>query len=240
MPPGIRHSGSVSLQFRFVQEERVRSADLAKSEPFVTPLGFAPSRVRAPVLLVRGRRTWSFEAELPAFTTSSSRARVGGRSAVRGHRGRRVCDAQGKEVVMAASADFSKLKEQIENADQRIRASAAQGADELKAMVDEARTKADARADQLSTKAEEAGDKAEAHWNQVQSDWDRHVKRIRERIDAKKAEHDADVAERDAEWAEADAYDAIDFAQAAIEEAEYAVLDAVLARKDADVLAAAK
>ena len=38
---------------------------------------------------------------------------------------------------------------------------------------------------------------------------------------------------------EADAYDAIEFAQAAIEEAEHAVLDAVLARKDADVLAAA-
>jgi len=33
--------------------------------------------------------------------------------------------------------------------------------------------------------------------------------------------------------------DAIQFAQAAIKEAEYAVLDAVLARKDADVLAAA-
>ena len=60
---------------------------------------------------------------------------------------------------MPPSADFSKLKEQVEKADQRIRASAAQGADELKAMVDDARTKADARAAQLSTKAEEAGDK---------------------------------------------------------------------------------
>jgi hypothetical protein len=58
------------------------------------------------------------------------------------------------------------------------------------------------------------------------------------RIDAKKAVHDADVAERDAEWAEADALDAIDFASSAVEEAEYAVLDAMLARKDADVLAA--
>jgi hypothetical protein len=47
------------------------------------------------------------------------------------------------------------------------------------------------------------------------------------------------VAERDAEWAEIDAYEAVQFAQAAIEEAEYAVLDAVLARKDADVMAAA-
>jgi hypothetical protein len=38
--------------------------------------------------------------------------------------------------------------------------------------------------------------------------------------------------------AEADALDAIDFASSAVEEAKYAVLDAMLARKDADVLAA--
>jgi hypothetical protein len=56
---------------------------------------------------------------------------------------------------MPASADFSKLKEEVENADQRIRAAAAQGADELKTMVDEARTKADAHATQLSTKAQD-------------------------------------------------------------------------------------
>ena len=99
---------------------------------------------------------------------------------------------------MPASTEFTKLKEQVEGADERIRASAAKGADELKAMVDEARTKADARADELSSKAREAGDTAEAHWNQVQSDWDRHIKQIRKRIDAKKAELDADVAERDA------------------------------------------
>src|SRR4029079_380433 len=141
---------------------------------------------------------------------------------------------------MAVSDDFSTLKEEVETADQRIRASAAQGATELKAMVDEARTKADAGAAQINTKAQETADQAEAHWHQVQSDWDRHIKRIRERVDAKKAELDANAAENDAEWAEADAYDAVQFARAAIEEAEYAVLDAVLARKDADVLAAAR
>ena len=88
---------------------------------------------------------------------------------------------------MPASTEFTKLKEQVEGADQRIRASVSQGTDELKAMVDEARSKADARADEISTKAHEAGDTAEAHWGQVQSDWDRHIKQIRKRIDAKKA-----------------------------------------------------
>ena len=53
---------------------------------------------------------------------------------------------------MAVSDNFSTLKEEVETADQRIRASAAQGATELKAMVDEARTKADAGAAQISTR----------------------------------------------------------------------------------------
>ena len=75
---------------------------------------------------------------------------------------------------MPPSDDFSTLKEQVETADQRIRASAAQGVAELKAMVDEARNSADTRAAQIGAKAQEAGDKAEAHWNQVQSDWDQH------------------------------------------------------------------
>ena len=130
-----------------------------------------------------------------------------------------MCDALKRGGGRAGGADFSKLKAQVEEADQRIGTSAAQGVDQLKEMVDEARTDADARAAELSTKAQEAGDKAEAHWNQVQSDRDRHVKQIRKRIDAKKAELDADVAERDAEWAEVDVYEAVQFAQAAIEEA---------------------
>ena len=141
---------------------------------------------------------------------------------------------------MSASDNFTKLKEKVDSADREIRDAAAQGADELKAMVDEARQKADVRAAALKAKSEEAADDAKHQWNEMQSDWDKHVKRIRERIDAKKAAHDADVAERDAEWAEGDALDAVDFAYAAIEEAEYAVLDAALARKDADVLAAAR
>ena len=56
---------------------------------------------------------------------------------------------------------------------------------------------------------------------------------------AKKAEIDAGMAEDDAQWAEADAYDAVAFAESANEEAKYAVLDAVMARRRADVMAAA-
>jgi hypothetical protein len=140
---------------------------------------------------------------------------------------------------MPVSEDFTKLKEQVETADRSIREAAARGTDELKAMVEQARLSADTHAAELKSKSQADADEAERHWQEVQSDWAKHVKRIRERIDAKKTEHDANVAELDAEWAEADAFAAVEFASAAIEEAQYAVLDAVLARKDADVMAAA-
>jgi hypothetical protein len=140
--------------------------------------------------------------------------------------------------AMSVSEPFVKLKDQVDAADRRIRAAAAEDTAELKAMVDKARKSADEHAAELRAKSDDVADQTERHWQQVQSDWDGHIKRIRARIDAKKAELDADDAEREAEWAAADASDAIEFASAAIEEAEYAMLDAVLARKDADVMAA--
>jgi small-conductance mechanosensitive channel len=140
---------------------------------------------------------------------------------------------------MSLPDDFTKLREKVDKADQSIRAAAAKDEAELKAMVDDARKKADERAAVLRAKSDEVSDSAERQWQEVQSDWDEHIKRIRERMDAKKDELDAKVAEHDAEWAEADAIDAVNFASAAIEEAQYAVLDAVLARRRADVMAAA-
>jgi hypothetical protein len=140
---------------------------------------------------------------------------------------------------MEPSSTFSKLKDQVENADRSIREAVARDAAELKETVDEARERADKRAAELRAKGEAASDDVERQWHQVQSDWDDHVKRLRSRIDARKAEHEANRAELDAEVAEADAVDAVEFASAAIEEAQYAVLDAVLARRNADITAAA-
>jgi small-conductance mechanosensitive channel len=139
--------------------------------------------------------------------------------------------------VMTASDRFTKLKEQVEKAERRVNEAGSQDKAQLQAKVDEARKNADDLAADLHARTRQAS-QAEGQWQEVRSDWDQHIKRIRERIDAKKAAHDARVAEEDAEWAEADALDAIDFASSAVEEAEYAVLDAMLARKDADVLAA--
>jgi len=51
------------------------------------------------------------------------------------------------------SGDFSKLKEQVEQADRTIRASAQEGSAELKEMVDEARKNADDRAAELRARS---------------------------------------------------------------------------------------
>jgi malate synthase len=144
----------------------------------------------------------------------------------------------GRMNAMTASDNFTKLKEQVEKAERRVQEAGSQDKVELQAKVDQVRKDADDLAAELHAKTRQASDQAEGHWQEVRRDWDQHIKRMRERIDAKKAAFDADVAESDAEWAEADALAAIDLASSAVEEAEYAVLDAMLARKEADVLAA--
>jgi hypothetical protein len=105
----------------------------------------------------------------------------------------------------------------------------------------------------LSARAKEAEERAAAARSQAKADLEKSPKRGESRragagrpaarhrhqnIDAKKAELAAKSAARSADIAEEDALFAIDYAYATIEEAEYAALDAVLARMDADELAA--
>jgi hypothetical protein len=142
---------------------------------------------------------------------------------------------------MSVSDGFTKLKEQVENADRSIRAAVAQDDAELKDKVDEARKNADEREDQLRSKSSEAAGEGETErqWSKVRSDWDQHVTRIRERIDADKATIDPSPAEQDAASTESDAIDAMEFAGDAIQEAQYAVLVALRARRKAEAMAAA-
>src|SRR5262245_33788737 len=141
---------------------------------------------------------------------------------------------------MSLPDEFTMLKEQVESADRSIRAAVAQDDAELKAMVDDARKRADDREAELRAKSTEVADEAERDWNEVQSEWSKHIQRIREHLEAKKAAGDGTDAERVAAWATADGAEGIHLAAAANEEAQYAVLDAVMARRKADVLAAAK
>jgi hypothetical protein len=147
---------------------------------------------------------------------------------------------------MSMTDNFAKLKEQVEEADRTVKAAAEQNQEEIQSKVDEARRDADERAAELRAKTENADREeegksdreGESQWREMQADLNRHIERVRERMDAKKAAVDVNVADRDADWAEADAKDAIDFALSAIVEAEYATLDAMLARENAAQLAA--
>ena len=140
--------------------------------------------------------------------------------------------------MSSLSDDFRKLADQIDEAEANVEAASSQQTAELQSKVDEARKSADKQSAELQAKAEEASDRASSGWKQIQDDWNAHVARVRQRIDHKKAELDRNEAELDAEYAESDAADAIDFAAASIDEAQYAVLDAILARANADAVAA--
>lgn len=141
---------------------------------------------------------------------------------------------------MAVSDSFSELRTQIEQADESVKAAAAQDRAALETKLAAARKRADAHAAELRARGQEASEEAGANWQKLQSDWDAHNRRMHQRIDAKKAAFKADVAADDAEFAEADALFAIDFAAEAIDEAQYAVLAALHARMDAQVLAGAR
>jgi hypothetical protein len=141
-------------------------------------------------------------------------------------------------VGMSVTDNFAKLKEQVEKADLTVKAAAEQNQAEIQTKVDEARRDADERAAELRAKGDEAAREGQSQWREMQADLNRHIERVRQRMDAKKAAIDANEADRDADWAEADANDAIAFALSAIVEAEYATLDAMLAREDAARLAA--
>jgi phytoene dehydrogenase-like protein len=137
---------------------------------------------------------------------------------------------------MPVSDKFDELKQRIEQADQEIKAAAAQDEAELNAAVKKARKSADDRAAELRERSTETSDKTKRQWLEAQSDWEKHIKHIRARMDEKKTELDAVMAADDAHDAEEDAMDAIDYAKSAVAEAEYAVLDALRLEKQAETL----
>ena len=62
---------------------------------------------------------------------------------------------------MSVTDNFAKLKEQVEKADQTVKAAA-----------------------ELRAKSDEAGRQGESHWQEMQADLDSHIKQVRQRMDA--------------------------------------------------------
>jgi ornithine carbamoyltransferase len=90
----------------------------------------------------------------------------------------------------------------------------------------------------MNADAAVAQDKSRTWWNDTRQSIDTRVAELRAERGDHRAAHDLKKAQRRADDAEQDAAYAVDFALQMLDEAEYAVSDAVLARIDADEIAA--
>jgi hypothetical protein len=138
---------------------------------------------------------------------------------------------------MSVLESFGELKDQVVKADGEIMAVAEKDEPAIQTKVDDARREADQHAADLKATTQRAGTDPQSHWQEIQADWDRHIERMRGRLDSAKAGYDLSLAETEAESAETDALNAIAFAASAVIEAEYATLDALRARRRAAAVA---
>lgn len=139
---------------------------------------------------------------------------------------------------MAYSDELAKLSDRVKEAEVHAAAAQDKAKADLERDASTARASSQANAEKLRETAEHRKGQISENWAGVQQKWNEHVATARAKIESKKAEHDVAEAERHAIGADEDASFAIDFAYAAIDEADSAVLDAVLARREADELAA--
>jgi hypothetical protein len=133
---------------------------------------------------------------------------------------------------------IDKLTDRANEAAARVHASASTTKEKLEARVSEARAAAEQTTQELQAKAAGSRDDASQRWTAIRQSWHDHIAEIQSKVDTQKQELDVDRAKRRAARAEDDALAAVDFACLAIEHAEWAVLDAMLARAEADELAA--
>ena len=132
------------------------------------------------------------------------------------------------------------LAQRAEQAKERVHASSSATKERLEEQVSAARASADEKGRRLEAQAAGAGDEAAQRWGEIRRSWNDHVAGMRRKAADDKAGFDARRAQLRAELAEEDAVAATEFAILAVEEAEYAVLDSLLARAEADDMAAAR
>ena len=141
---------------------------------------------------------------------------------------------------MALSDELAKLAARAKETETRAAEARSKARGDVEQEVASAHAAAKEQGKKLRKAAAEAQGEISDWWVDAQKSWDERIDAVRGDIERKKASHDVGKARRRAERAEEDALLAIDAANWSIDEAEYAVLDAVLARMDADDVAAAK
>jgi hypothetical protein len=144
----------------------------------------------------------------------------------------------GRSVMAETEKRIDTLADRAREAAARVHASTSETKEKLESQVSEVRAAADKTRRELDARSADARDEGSRRWTEIRQEWHDHIAEIQRKVDAQKQAFSVDRAERRAARAEDDALAAIDFAYLAIEDAEWAVLDAVLARAEADELAA--
>ena len=139
---------------------------------------------------------------------------------------------------MPLSNELTRLTARAKEAETRTAAARDEAQADLERRVESARAAAQTQAEKLRQGAEEGKAEVSGWWTDVQKSWNAQVARVRADVDSKKEKRDVHMAQVRADDAEGYASFAIDLAYSAVVEAEYASLDAVLARREADQMAA--
>lgn len=134
------------------------------------------------------------------------------------------------------SDQLSHLADRTKNVEDTVTAARAANRAQLETKKTELKSSLDA----VGTKAADAKAQAKGWTSDLHASVDKHFADRRAASAEHKAERDLDRAERRADDAEQDAADTIALALYVLDQAEYAVVDALLARADADELAAAQ
>lgn len=133
---------------------------------------------------------------------------------------------------------MDELAERARQAKEHVHASANATKERLESEVSAARASAEQTNSELEQKAAGARNEASSRWTAARQDWNTHIAEMRRKADAQKATLDRARAQDRADDREFDATMAVDFALQAVEDAEYEVLDAILARAEANEMAA--
>ena len=140
--------------------------------------------------------------------------------------------------MKALSEQLSDLSDRVKKAEDFVtiaraknRAALDSQRDLLKSSIGESKAKAEA-----SVAATQS--KVQSWWDDTRSNVDGQFETLRARLDERRAEHDIKEAAQRADDSEEDAVYAVEFAISMLDQAEYAVADAIIARADADDLAA--
>ncbi|WP_217561895.1 hypothetical protein [Streptomyces sp. GbtcB6] len=132
------------------------------------------------------------------------------------------------------SDQLSRLADRTKNVEDTATAAKAKNREQLETK----KASLEASLDAAGAKADDAKARAQSQISDLHDSVAKHFADRRAAIAEHKAERDLKRAERRADDAEQDAADAIALVFYVLDQAEYAVVDAVLARADADDLAA--